>query len=781
MNGHDTGKNSPSPETSQEFEEPEPDALPRGAQAYIPLRAGIIGGGKACVGLLGMLGGQPSPLLHLKILGVADPDPQAPGMVMARRLGLFTTADFTELYALPGLDLLIELTGSRQVRERMIHTKPLAISSIDHRGARLLWDLAQSRQEKQRAERALKRERDWFQEIIDALPDKLLVLDRQQVITMVNKTFVRSSGLEESQVLGRPCADIDEPSLAHCRPGSPHSPIRELMASRQPSSAIFSHLGHDGQERHEEITATPILDGQGEVAQVVMGARDISRRVRLQNELRQAEEKIRLLMEAASDIICIKDLEGRYLYVNPPGAQLAGRQASEMVGRGDAEIFPPRLARAITSRDAEVIRRGLTLCFVEAMHSPQGVRHFQTVRYPIYNDAGQMVALSIVARDVTEEKALQEKVRRSRDYMEAVLTNTSDMIVTTDRQGRIVTFNPGGEHMLGYGQEEVRGRPITDLWQDPDLRRRLGEAVMSQGAVSNLPATLVAKDGRLVEISLSLAELRDGRGQVMGTVGISKDVTEENRLRAQLIDNERLAAIGQTVAGMAHCIKNILNGLKGGSYMVSTGLEQNKPERVRAGWNNMQRAIARIADLSQDMLNYCRERTPQPRPCDPEEVARAAVEMLAQGARLEGVEMTVRAQPGPPAWLDPQAINRALLNLLTNALDACRERDYPPGTRPAVAVEVQRPAGEVRFLVIDNGQGMDDKVRSQLFQRFFSTKDYRGTGLGLPVVQKIVTEHGGRVEVRSSPGQGTTFTVVIPERRPAADTPNSNTGCPTAG
>jgi PAS domain S-box-containing protein len=729
----------------------------------VPLRAGIIGGGRACEGLLRMLGRQPSRLLNLEILGVADPDPQAPGMVLARTMGLVTTADFTELYGLPGLDLLIELTGSKAVRERMIHTKPLAISSIDHRGARLLWDLAQSRQEKRRAEQALKRERDWFQEIIDALPDKLLVLDRQQTIIMVNKTFVRSSGLAESQVLGRSCHELDEPSLAHCRPGAPRNPFQEVIDGRQPSSMVLTYLDERVvREVHEEITATPILDHQGGVSQVVMGGRDIGRRVRLQNELREAEEKIRLLLEAASDIICIKDLQGRYLYVNPPAAELAGRQAAELVGLTDAEIFPPRLARALTSRDAEVTGGGLALCFVESMRSPQGTRHFQTVRYPIFNDAGQMVALSIVARDVTEEKALQEKVRRGRDYLEAVLANTSDMIVTTDRQGRIVTFNRGGERMLGYGQEELQGRPIAELWQEPEQRRRLGEAVKSGGRVENFPATLVARDGRLVEISLSLSELRDGRGQVMGTVGISKDVTEENRLRAQVIENERLAAIGQTVAGMAHCIKNILNGLKGGSYMVTTGLEQDKPDRVRAGWNNMQKSIGRIGDLSQDMLNYCRERTPQPRPCDPGEVARTAVEMVAQGAGLEGVEMAVRAAEGPPVRLDPEAMNRALLNLLSNAVDACRERDYPEGQKPTVLVEVLRAPGEVRFAVADNGQGMDDKVRAQLFQRFFSTKEYRGTGLGLPVVQKIVAEHGGRVEVESRPGQGSTFTIVIP-------------------
>jgi len=488
----------------------------RGTQARVPLKMAIIGGGKACDDLLTLLGEDHVSPLQIEILGVADRHTDTPGLVHACRLGIFTTPDFRKLYDLPGLNFLIELTGSNQVREEVMKTKPLEISFMDHRGARLLWDLLQI-------------EADRFQ------------------------------------------------------------------------------------------------------------------------------------------LKC-------------------------------------------------------------------------------------------------EEVVLEEEVRRNKEYLENILTHSSDMIITTDLEGRIVTFNPGGERMMGYSQEEVLGRTVEEIWKNPDDRKRLMEAVQSQEAVNNFQATLIAKNGQPVEISLSLSLLRNRNGQVLGTVGISKDVTEENRLRRQLIENERLAAIGQTLAGLFHCIKNILNGLKGGSYLVSTGLKRNRNELVEEGWQTVQKGIGRIQDLSLDMLNYCRDRTPEYQSTDPLQLARETVTLVAQTALQEGIAVQAAGQEGLRVYLDPVQIGRALLNLVTNAIDACREKAYPEPEKPLVEVLVNRGEKEIRFVVRDNGIGLEPEVRQGLFKRFFSTKESQGTGLGLPVTQKIVSEHGGRIQVESLPGGGSSFTISLPER-----------------
>jgi len=606
----------------------EAQLIRRGSQSRTPLKAAIIGGGKACDDLLTLLSNEKLNRLNMEILGVADPNPDAPGISRARDMGIFTTKEFTDLYTLSGLNLLIELTGSMDVRERIIRNKPIHVSSIDHRGARLLWDLIQIEAEKQKLQK-------------------------------------------------------------------------------------------------------------------------------------ESEEKLRQFLESAHDIICIKDLEGRYLYVNPAATGSMGILPEKATGQTDFDIFPERLARAMTVYDREVLVQQKTLFSTERMKVKNQVRHFNTVRFPILDDRGRMISFAIIARDMTEEVSLQEEVRQNKEYLENILGNSSDMIITTDLEGRIVTFNPGGERILGYNKEEILGVKMEDFWRDPDERRRLMEEVEAKGEVNNYPAVLIAREGHEVEISLSISQLRDSKGRVLGTVGISKDVTEENRLRRQLIEQERLAAVGQTVAGVTHYMKNVLNGLKGGAYMVNVGIKRSDSGLLEEGWGNVQKGIERISKLSLDMLSYCRERTPNPVPTDPLKLAGETAELLSKSAEQEGIDIRCYGDDAPPADLDPDTLGRALLNLISNAMDACREKSYGPGEMPIVEIKVKRDDKNLLFQVRDNGVGMNEEVRKRLFTRFFSTKEARGTGLGLCVTHKIVEEHGGEVAVESSPGQGSTITIVF--------------------
>jgi PAS domain S-box-containing protein len=335
------------------------------------------------------------------------------------------------------------------------------------------------------------------------------------------------------------------------------------------------------------------------------------------------------------------------------------------------------------------------------------------------------------------------------------------MIITTDLKGRIVTFNPAGERMLGYGREEVLGAGIDSLWKTPDERKKLMSEVQTRGSVNNFPATLVSKTGTEVEVSLSLSRLRDSEGHVLGTVGISRDVTEENRLRQQLMEQERLAAVGETVAGITHCMKNVLNGLKGGSYMLNVGLKRNDAELVNEGWGNVQKGIERISRLSLDMLSYCRDRKPTRIPTDPVKLVQEIVDLVSASAAKDGIAISCSGEEGLPVMVDPDTMGRALLNLVSNAVDACREKSYADGEVPMVDVRIRREKEAILFIVSDNGVGMTEEIRNKLFSRFFSTKEGRGTGLGLCVTDKLVTEHRGDISVESSPGEGSVFTIRI--------------------
>ena len=739
----------------------------RGSKANVPLKAGIIGGGKACDNLLSILADDRMGALNLEILGVADPNPEAPGIQHANDLGIFTTTDFMDLYELSGLNLIIELTGVTAVRDKVAATKPSQVSTVDSLGARLLWDMFQLESEKlaleREAEEVVRRERDWIQKVLDSLPDQIAVLDTERNIISVNKTYRQISGLKANAVINRKCYETKPcPAMSQDKSGSSICPFEEVMKTGSASSTVFSYESADGEMVYQEVSAAPVFDENVNIVQVIEGVRDVTRRIRLEHDLRETEQRLSQFLEAAQDIVCIKDMQQRYVYVNPAASELGNMAPEDMIGKTDYDLFPSKVAAAMAEHDQKIVNSGTPIGFYEKMSVRGEVRHFQTVRYPIYNDSGKIVALSVMARDVTEERALQEQVRRNKEYMENILQNSSDMIITTDLDGDIVTFSPAGERMLGYSPGELVGKSIEELWRDPDERRLLMDQVHSKGAVNNFNGTLLAKDGRPVDISLSLAQLRDNFGNLLGTVGISKDVTEENRLRAQLIEAERLAAIGQTVAGLAHCIKNILNGLKGGSYLVNTGLRREDSELVNEGWTTVQKSITRIGNLSLDMLSYSRERSPELQNTDPADMLESTVDMVMKAAELEGVRIQMEIDAPGPVRMDQLAMSRAIMNLVVNAVDACKEKDYGSKDWPQVTVAAWLDGGDLVIKVADNGKGMSPDMQAHLFQRFFSTKGSRGTGLGLAVTHKIISEHGGTIEAFSEPEKGSAFIIKIP-------------------
>ncbi|WP_449242160.1 sensor histidine kinase, partial [Desulfovibrio sp.] len=216
-------------------------------------------------------------------------------------------------------------------------------------------------------------------------------------------------------------------------------------------------------------------------------------------------------------------------------------------------------------------------------------------------------------------------------------------------------------------------------------------------------------------------------------------------------------------AGMAHAIKNIAGGLEGCIFLLEQGLKQDRRVYLEQGWEMLKANVEKIKDLSLALLDYSRPEELRPRPTDPTAPLEEVRALMRARAEEQGAELVLDAAPElPPAVLDPEAMHRCLLNLVVNALDACAEAaERPEPCRVELRVEPDAGGG-VRYVVRDNGPGMDADTVDMLFTVFFSTKGGRGTGLGLAASRKIVEQHGGILEVESVPGRGTTFTARLP-------------------
>ncbi|HYQ60456.1 MAG TPA: response regulator, partial [Desulfatiglandales bacterium] len=250
------------------------------------------------------------------------------------------------------------------------------------------------------------------------------------------------------------------------------------------------------------------------------------------------------------------------------------------------------------------------------------------------------------------------------------------------------------------------------------------------------------------------------------TENLENLVEEKSR---KLVEAERLAAVGQTVAGLAHAIKNITAGLTGGMYVLEKGIDLENRTYLSQGWQMIKGNVQKIKGMAVDLLNYAKEREPEYQRCDPNLPAQEVYDLMLSRAAEMGVALKIAlAQSLPQAWFDREGIHRVLLNLVTNAVDACTDISCASRTCE-VLLRTLRPQGwAVEYQVTDNGCGMDEETRKKVFQIFFSTKGSRGTGLGLMIAKKIVDEHGGLIDLSSEKDSGTVFRVRLPEKKPFA-------------
>jgi PAS domain S-box-containing protein len=368
-------------------------------------------------------------------------------------------------------------------------------------------------------------------------------------------------------------------------------------------------------------------------------------------------------------------------------------------------------------------------------------------------------------------KEATEELRGRYEFEGNLISHSIDGIIATDERGSIITFNQGAERIFGYSADEVIGKmDIGSLYPHgtpEEIRQSLDmEKRQTKEAGHWREALVLDKGGERIPIRFSGSPLyRDGK--VIGSVSFFHDLREMKQLQQELVRSERLAATGETVAGLAHCIRNILIGLEGGVHVVDKGLKKEDMRKLKAGWNIVQPSIGRISSLVSDLLDYSKECKLRYEACNPNAIADEVCELMYGKAEESGIEIVrdFDATMGK-ALLDPKGIHRCLLNLVCNAIDACvSEQTMEKENVVRVTTNCERD-GILALQVSDNGCGMSEAVREKILGGFFTTKGAKGTGLGLLITQKIVQAHKGTLYVESEPGKGSSFTICVPHTPP---------------
>jgi len=507
------------------------------------------------------------------------------------------------------------------------------------------------------------------------------------------------------------------------------------------------------------------------------------------------------LLESIPDAIVAVGQDGLILQVNSQTEDLFGYRRNELVGQPIEMLVPERYRREHHrhrqnfAHSPKTRRMGVGLDLFGRRRN--GSEFPVEISLSPVNLDGAAFVLSAI-RDISDRKKIEAELRVAHkelaektaaeigDYrarLAAIVDSSEDAIIGKDLDGTIISWNKGAELIYGYTAAEVIGKPITILIPKdrPDEIPRILERIRSGDSVEHYETVRVTKEGRHLDISVSVSPLRDISGQIVGASAIGRDITSQKRTEHQLRQAQKMEAIGRLAGGVAHDFNNILGIINACTEFLRDRIPPGTGPRQYL--DNIRSAAERGASLTRQLLIFSRRQAVQPRVLDLNERLKEISKLLRP---LMGDDVEVVIQPRSPSALveaDPNQLDQVILNLAVNARDAmAKGGKFILETGPvdldenfARQHQPMTPGKYVMLAVSDTGTGMDDATVARIFEPFFTTKEAgKGTGLGLATVYGIVKQSGGHVWVYSEPGRGTTFRIYLP----AADDKLESAGKP---
>lgn len=616
---------------------------------------------------------------------------------------------------------------------------------------------------RQRAEELL-RTREDLSIVVDTLPSLMAILGRDERYIRVNRGYQDWFGLRREEVEGRFLKDVIGPD-AYARI-KPH--VDAVLAGRTVSFDSVLPYTH-GRARHVHAEYVPRRDAKGEVEGWVALVTDVSESKRAEEELRQREQEFSDFFENAAVGCHWVGLDGVILRANRAELELMGYPAAEYVGRrftdfhedpGQAQDLLDRLSRGEVLRDvpARVKRRDGTLR--DVLIDSSG-----------YWKDGRFVHGRCFTRDVTELR----RAERAQAHLAAIVESSQDAIVGKTLDGLISSWNLGAERLFGWRADEVLGRSVTLLF--PDELRAEEETILARvragQRVEPFETKRLAKDGRTLDVSLTISPIKDVEGRVIGASKVARDITERRRaeeeirkLNAELETRvrERTATLQETVRELdtfaytvAHDLRAPLRAIHGFGQILLEEHARSLDEEGRAYLERIIQGGARMDALIHDLLKYSRLTREQivldVLPL--ESVVDRALADMAPELRERAADVRVE-RPMPKVRGHAALLGQAVTNLVSNAA-----KFVPKDRRPLIRLRAEaREAGRVRLWVEDNGIGIAREHQPKLFrifERLHARDAYPGTGIGLAIVRRAAERMGGQAGVESGDGAGSRF------------------------
>lgn len=661
--------------------------------------------------------------------------------------------------------------------------------------------------ERQRADAALRHSESLSRAILDALPANLCVLDRKGRLTMVNKAW-GVTGPESTPLGGNgQRLDLGGNYLEACRAAAhnPHAAqalegIAAVLARRAPAFRMEYPGNWRGEQRWFVLQASPLARG---AAGAVVSHRDITGRMRAIMELKESEERFRIIVETAQEAVVMIDAGQTVTYANPRAASLFGHPAKRLIGSPLSTILDPADARLLEQK-LKRRRQGLSDQYELRFRHRDGRRIWTMLNAsPLRGPDGGYAGSIGMITDISDRVRAEARLRRNETRYRTLVESMHEGLVMARRSGVATYVNDSFCAMLGRRRADLMGRPLAQFAAPADQRRL--EAMFGTGAGRDRREEIIWEhaDGRHIYTLVSPTAYADEDGREAGFFAVVTDTTERKSLESQLLHSQKLEAIGQLAAGIAHEINTpaqyvgnnvqfikgalqdllaVVHGVRGfleGAKSVCPGPEDIKTletllverdvdylaEEIPGALAQTQEGVERISTIVRSVKQFAHPGASAMAPADLNESMKSTA-TVSRNEWKYVAELDLDLDPALPYVVCMIGeINQVVLNLIINAAHAiadAKKTDPERQGRITLSTRLAPPWAEIR--VTDTGTGIPAEVQRKIYDPFFTTKEVgRGTGQGLTISRSIVAEkHKGQLLFETRPGEGTTFVVRLP-------------------